>query len=140
MPTETQPTRREVIAQFVPNSPLVKHLGIRLERVEDDAAELVLPFSESVCTMGDVVHGGAISTLADTAAMAAAWADDEVPEALAGATVSLTVEFIAAARATDLTARAECVKRGRSLSFIDIAVRDADGGLVAKALATYKFG
>src|SRR5918997_2306125 len=113
--TETQPTRRQVIAQFVPNSPLVKHLGIELSKLEDDAAELRLPFSDSVCTMGDVVHGGAISTLADTAAMAAAWADDEVPEALAGATVSLTVDFVSAARATDLTARAEVVRRGRKL-------------------------
>jgi uncharacterized protein (TIGR00369 family) len=140
MTVESQPTRRQVIEQFVPNSPLVQHLGIRLEEVGDDVAVLALPFSEQVCTMGDVVHGGAISTLADTAAMAAAWADDEVPEALAGATVSLTVEFVNAARATDLTARAEVVKRGRSLSFIDITVRDTAGEVVAKALATYKFG
>jgi uncharacterized protein (TIGR00369 family) len=140
MAAETQPTRRQVIEEFVPNSPLVQHLGIRLEHLGDDVAELVLPFADSVCTFGDVVHGGAISTLADTAAMAAAWADDEIPEAPAGATVSLTVDFVSAARATDLTARAEVVRRGRRMSFIDITVRDAGGDVVAKALATYKFG
>ena len=54
--------------------------------------------------MGDVVHGGAIAALLDTAGMAAAWSDDTVPEKLAGATVSMSVSFAAAARATDLTA------------------------------------
>jgi uncharacterized protein (TIGR00369 family) len=134
----SQPTRREVIAQFVPNSPLAKLLGIRLERAQDDVAVLVMPFREDLATMGDVVHGGAISS--DTAAMAAAWADDEVPESLAGSTVSLTVDFIAPARGRDLTATAEVIRRGRKLSFLDITVRDAEEQVVAKALATYKFG
>ena len=140
MTVDSPSTRREVIAEFVPHSPLVKHLGIRLEQVGDDRAELVLPFGEHVCTMGEVVHGGAISTLADTAAMAAAWADEETPESLAGATVSLTVDFIAPARASDITAVAEVVRRGRKLSFIDVTVKDAEGEVVAKALATYTFG
>jgi acyl-coenzyme A thioesterase PaaI-like protein len=54
--------------------------------------------------------------------------------------VSLTVDFIAAAEATDITAHAEIVRRGRRLSFVDITVRDAGGSIVAKALATYRFG
>jgi uncharacterized protein (TIGR00369 family) len=140
MTTETQPTRREVIAQFVPNSPLVQHLGIRLDSVGDDRAVLTLPFSEHACTFGDVIHGGAISALADTAAMAAAWADEEIPAAIAGATVSLHVDFVAAARGCDITAHASVVRRGRKLSFIEVEVRDAGGDVVAKALATYKFG
>ena len=134
------PTRTEAIAEFVPSSPLVNHLGIRLDDVGSDRAVLTLPFTEDACTMGDVVHGGAISTLADTAAMAAAWADEEEPESLAGATVSLTVDFISAARGVDLTATAEVVRRGRKLSFLDVTVRDPDDGVVAKALATYRFG
>ena len=48
--------------------------------------------------MGDVVHGGAIAALLDTASMAAAWADDTVPEAVAGATVSMSVDYVSAAR------------------------------------------
>ena len=103
------PTRREIIEQFVPNSPFAQRAGIRIERIEPDQAELVMPFDDSLATMGDVVHGGAIATLADTAAMAAAWADESEPEALAGATVALSIDYVAAARGTDLTAKA----RGR---------------------------
>jgi uncharacterized protein (TIGR00369 family) len=134
------PTRRQVIKEFVPSSPLAKLLGIRLESAQDDRAVLVMPFRPELATMGDVVHGGAIASLADTAAMAAAWADDEVPESLAGSTVSITVDYVAPARASDLTAEARVVRRGRRLSFIDIDVRDAGDTVVAKALATYTFG
>lgn len=85
------PTRNELIRAFIPNSPLAKHLGIELIEVGDDRAILRLPFAESNVTMGDVVHGGAISALIDTAGTAAAWADEEVPDSPAGSTVGLTV-------------------------------------------------
>ena len=134
------PTRQEVIAQFIPASPLVKHLGIELKTLEPDQAELLLPYREEVATMGDVVHGGAIASLIDTAGMAAAWADDVEPEALAGATVSLTVDYVAAARGQDLLATATVARRGRSLAFTDVRVTEPDGRLVAKGSLVYRFG
>jgi uncharacterized protein (TIGR00369 family) len=134
------PTRRAVIAQFIPASPLVKHLGIRLRTLEPDRAELLLPYTEQIATMGDVVHGGAIASLIDTAGMAAAWADDVEPEALAGATVSLTVDYVAAARGQDLVATATVARRGRSLAFTDVRVTEPDGRLVAKGSLVYRFG
>ena len=36
--------------------------------------------------IGDVVDGGAIASLLDTASMAAAWSDEIVPDAVAGGT------------------------------------------------------
>ena len=134
------PTRREIIEAFVPQSPFAQKNGIRIAHIETDRAELVMPFDESLATMADVVHGGAVATLADTAAMAAAWSDDVEPEALAGATVALSIDYVAAARGSDLTARAEVVRRGRSLCFLDVTVSDAGGEVVAKAIATYRFG
>ena len=80
---------------------------MELREIEDDRALLVLPFAEEVVTIGDVVHGGAVSALVDTAAMAASWSaiefDGEPPK---GTTVGLTVDFLAAARAQDLLADA----------------------------------
>ena len=43
-----------------------------------------VPFKPELATIGQVVHGGVIGALIDTAAMAAAWATDEVPESVAG--------------------------------------------------------
>jgi uncharacterized protein (TIGR00369 family) len=133
-------TRQEIIAQFIPASPLVKHLGIELETLEPDHAVLRLPFTAEVATMGDVVHGGAIASLIDTAGMAAAWADDVEPDALAGATVSLTVDYVAAARGQDLLATATVARRGRSLAFTDVRVTEPGGRLVAKGSLVYRFG
>ena len=130
----------EIIRAFIPESPFAAALGLRLESLEPDAAVLVLPFRPAVATIGEVVHGGAISTLADTAAMAAAWATDEVPPEVAGSTVSLTVNFVAAASGQDLRAAAVVRRRGGRLCFVDVDVTEPDGRLVAQAMAVYRLG
>jgi uncharacterized protein (TIGR00369 family) len=135
------PTRLEIMRQFVPNSPLVQHLGIELKSLEPDRAELLLPYDARLATVGDVVHGGAIASLIDTAGMAATWADPEVePESLAGATVSMNVDYVAAARGQDLLAVATVVRRGRSICFTEISVTEPGGRLVAKGSVVQRFG
>lgn len=133
------PTRMEIIRAFLPTSPLPAQLGIRLVEMEADRAVLTLPFSEPVATMADVVHGGAIATLADTAAMCAAWACDEEPEEVAGSTVSLALDYLAPGRG-DLTAEARVTRRGRRLCFVRADVAGGDGGMVATAQAVYRLG
>ena len=66
------PSRREIIEQFIPNSPHAAALGIRVVSLGTDEAVLELPFKPELATIGEVVHGGAIGALIDTAAMAAA--------------------------------------------------------------------
>jgi uncharacterized protein (TIGR00369 family) len=133
-------TRAELVRQFIPTSPLAARLGIALEELAGDRARLAMPFSADNTTIGDVVHGGAISALADVAAMAAAWATDEVPESTAGSTASLSVDFVAAARGCDLVADAEVVRRGRRLVFVRVVVAERDGPAVAVAQAVYALG
>ncbi|MET0557079.1 MAG: PaaI family thioesterase [Solirubrobacterales bacterium] len=137
--SENQQTRIALVEAFIPHSPHAKALGIAIEEIEVDRAVLAMPFKDELVTMGDVVHGGAISTLIDTAATVAAWAIDEVPESPSGATVALSVNFISAARACDLRAEARVVKRGRQLSFCEVEARDPEGTLVANGIATYSF-
>ena len=134
------PTRREIIQQFVPNSPLVQHLGMRLEAIEDGRAELVLPFRPELATMDDIVHGGAIASLIDTAGMAATWSDDSEPESLAGSTVTLNVNYVSAARGQDLTATAAVVKRGRNMVFSEVRVTEPDGRVVATGSVVQRLG
>jgi len=129
-----------IMRDFIPASPLVQHLGIRLDDLGDGTARLSLPFSDQVVTMGTTVHGGAIATLADTAAMAASWSGAPVPESLRGSTVDLTVHYLAPANGTDLVADARVLRRGRSLVHVGVDVTDAAGDLVAHAVATYKLG
>ena len=134
------PTGIEVMRQFLATSPFVGHLGMRLTDIQPGQATLTLPFTESVVTIGTIVHGGAIASLIDTAAMAAAWSDVQVVENLRGTTVGLTVSYLAAGNREDLQATAKVLRRGKSLAYLDVEVRGASGAFVAKGLVTYKLG
>jgi len=125
---------------FLAHSPFARELGLELDSIEPDSAELVLPFREGLATYGDVVHGGAICALVDVAATAAAWSDIAPSTSPQGATVGVTVDFLRAAHGVDLRARAKVVRRGRQLCFCDVEVLRPDEELVAKGLATYKLG
>lgn len=140
LPTDRPQSGVDLMRQFLPSSPFVKHLGIRLVDLQPDSARLALPFSEALITIGTTVHGGAIASLIDTATMVAAWSGAEVPDNMRGVTVSLTVTYLAAAEREDLHANARVLRRGRSLVYVDVDVLTASGVAVAKGLATYKIG
>lgn len=134
------PNGRDVIAQFLPQSPFVAKLGIVADRLEEDEVRLRLPWDPSNVTIGDMVHGGAIATLADLTVMAAAWCGAQAPPELRGVTVSMALDFMAPARATDVVGIGRVLRRGRSLVNCEAEIVDPHGTLVAKALATYKVG
>ena len=130
----------EVMRQFLPQSPFVGQLGIRLVDLGDGRARLLLPFRPEVTTIGTVVHGGAIATLIDTAAMAAAWAGAEVPDSLCGATVVMAVSYLSPADGRAVTADAEVLRRGRRLVTVRVDARTDDAALVATGQVTYQIG
>jgi uncharacterized protein (TIGR00369 family) len=133
-------TGAEVMAQFIPQSPFVAKLGIVAEVLTAEEVRLRLPWDESNVTIGDMVHGGAIASLADVKVMAAAWVGAEVPDSLRGVTTSMSMQFLAPARATDVIAIGRVLRRGKTLVNCDVDVVTPDGEPVAKAIATYKIG
>jgi uncharacterized protein (TIGR00369 family) len=135
MPT----TRSDLARAFVPNSPFAQRLGLTIERLDAEGAELRMPFDPDLATVGDTVHGGAIASLIDTAAVTAAWGDDSPAEGLGGATVSMSVDYVAAARATDVVARARVVRRGRSLCFVTVEALDDGGRVVATGQVCHRY-
>jgi uncharacterized protein (TIGR00369 family) len=131
-------TTAELVRGWLEHSPYAGHLGMELVELGDGAAEVRLPFRPELATMGDVVHGGAISSLVDTSAAAAAVSAADGPELAGGTTVDLSVSLVGAARGTDILARARVIRSGRAISFCEVDVTDADGGTVAKGLVTYR--
>jgi len=127
------------LADSTARSPLGRHLNWQADRIEEDHARFRMPFAEHNVTVGDMVHGGAISALADAAATAACWATPEAdPSRSRGATVALNVNFLKAALGVDLLADARVVQRGGSVCVADVEVRTDAGELIAVARATYK--
>ena len=140
MTSNTSQTRADFIRQFLPHSPFVGHLGIQLTSMQPDVATLTLPFADSLVTISTTIHGGAIASLIDTAAMVAAWSDATVPDNMRGTTVGLTVTYLAPAEHEDIQAIARVLRRGRSLVYLDVEVQSVSGSAIAKGLVTYKLG
>ncbi len=139
-PAESAPADGAELARgWLQNSQFVSHLGITIDALEPDRAVLSMPFSDSLPTLGDVVHGGAISSLIDTAAAAAAWSGARVPDRPRASTVGITVDFLAPARGQGVIAEARVVRRGSSgLCFCEVGAQAEDGTDVALALVTYQ--
>jgi uncharacterized protein (TIGR00369 family) len=138
--SNTSLTRADFVRQFFPTSPFVRYLGLQLTDMEPDMAILTLPYVDSVVTIGTTIHGGAIATLIDTAAMVAAWSSEEIPANPRGSTASMTVAYLAPAEHEDIRAIARVLRRGRSLVYLDVDVQNTSGKGIAKGLVTYKFG
>lgn len=139
-PTTQHTAGEELMQAFVPESPFVAHLGAQLGETSEGFARLHAPFREELVTIGQTVHGGAIASLIDTAAMVAAWSGAEIPDNLRGTTVGLNVQYLAPADGEDVTATARLVRRGRRLSTVAVDVHTASDRHVATALVTYQIG
>jgi len=127
---------QELIRSFLEHSPFGRLTGLSLREIGDDRAVLAMPFDEKLATAGTTIHGGAISTLLDTAATAAAWATSFEAMPTRWGTASLSVNFLRGADGQDLVAEAVVVRRGRSLCYCTAEARD-DRGPMATAIVTY---
>src|SRR6266511_4364094 len=136
--TTVIPTSVDLFRAWFDHSPFTQQLDLRIEALDPDRAELLMPFDESRTTYADIVHGGAIAALADVAATAAAWSAADLPEDPRGASVAMSLQYLSAGQG-DLRARARVLRRG-GLCPCDVEIVDAAGKLVAKALVSYKLG
>lgn len=81
------------------------------------------------------VHGGAIASLADSAA---AWATVGSTEfKYIPLTVEMKINFLAPVESGELVAEAKTVHKGSKILVSDVEVKDNKGKLVAKSLVTY---
>jgi uncharacterized protein (TIGR00369 family) len=128
----------KIVRDAIAGSPFGRKLGITCEKVEEDRVVMRLPWTPDHTTIGDMVHGGAISALVDVAATGACWATPDLAPGARGTTIGFSLSFLNAGRAQDLLADASVVQRGRQVVIAEVDVKGADGKHVARALVTYK--
>ena len=119
--------------------PFFTLLGLEIAEVKKDFCRMRLPFRPQLRTAAEIVHGGAIASLIDSAGVVAVWSNVD-PRVARGATIGLTVNYLAAAERVDLTAEAQVIRRGRSVVFVDVDVTSPAGERIAKGQVTYKLG
>ncbi len=126
------------MADPLSRSPYGTHLGMRLVEVGDDRATVAFDADAELANTGGILHGGAIASLIDMAAGCAVSLGDPSKGGGKGRTVSLSIDFIDAVTAGEVTAEAAVLRRGGGLCFCDVRV-GAGARLVAKAQATYRY-
>jgi acyl-CoA thioesterase len=112
--------------------PFNRHLQFELVSAADDRAEMRLPIQDWFRQERDIVHGGVLSSLADTAAVYA------IDPARSFVGVEFKINFLKAARmdAGPLTAHARVVRRGRRIIVCSADVLQS-GEVVAAGIFTY---
>ncbi|HVM52570.1 MAG TPA: PaaI family thioesterase [Acidimicrobiales bacterium] len=130
--------KRAAIAEIFPKTPFIGRMGMTFEVYEPDHVRMRLPFREDLTNDGVVYHGGVVAALIDTTGAAAAWSNHDFDRGSKASTVSMTVNYVGAARQSDLLCTARTVRRARELIFLEIEATDADGRVVASAVQTYR--
>ncbi len=135
---EEQALYRKAFPDVMSKTPYIKGLGLIVETYEPDLATMRLPFREDLTNDGTYYHGGVIAAAMDTAGALAVWSNHDFNKGMRASTVSMSIQYVGACKASDLVVRACCIKRGKELSFSEITATDAGGKVVAHAVQTYR--
>jgi uncharacterized protein (TIGR00369 family) len=136
---EQQVRRRQAVVELMPSTPYMGWLGIVFDRYEPDDVTIRLPFREDLTNDG-TYYGGVIAAVMDTAGAAAAWSNHDFEKGTRASTISMTINYVGAAKRSDLICRARTVRRRKELTFTEITATDSDGNVVAHAVQTYRLG
>lgn len=118
------------------NQSFLNALGGKLEHIETGKAVLSLKKEEWLTQHLGYLHGGVITTLADSAGGAAAVT--MVPEDNQVVTSELTMHFLRPAIADEIIATAEVLKGGKQLIIVEVSVIEKETEkLIAKATGTW---
>ena len=135
---QEQLAHRQAVPNVMTKTPFIGGLGVVFDRYEPDQVTLRLPFRDDLTNDGVYFHGGVIASVLDTAGAAAAWSNHDFDRGARASTVSMTVQYVGAAKRSDLLCHARTVSRRKELIFTEITATDADGNVVAHAVQTYR--
>ncbi|MHB8438612.1 MAG: PaaI family thioesterase [Acidimicrobiales bacterium] len=119
-------------------TPYLSWLGLSFDRYEPDDVVLRLAFRAELTNDGTYYHGGVIATVMDTAGAAAAWSNHDFNKGTRASTVAMSVQYVGAAKRSDLVCHGRVVRRGKELTFTEITATDSAGAVVAHGVQTYR--
>ncbi|HEY6428908.1 MAG TPA: PaaI family thioesterase [Acidimicrobiales bacterium] len=133
-----QQERRAAIPAIFAKTPFLAWLGLEVTRYRPDHVETRLPFRHELSNDGKTYHGGVVGAVIDTTGALAAWSNHDFDRGMRASTVSMALQYVAAASTSDILCRAQTVRRARELIFSEITASDSSGQVLAHALQTYR--
>jgi len=125
----------EATRKRMKHSRLSALLGFHVESLAPGRAVLSMQVKELHKQIHDVVHGGVLAALADTAAAIAAYT--VVPRGGELATIELKINYLSPVPGGKIQAVGKVLRAGRNFVVTECEVFNAKGSLAAKALLTF---
>jgi 1,4-dihydroxy-2-naphthoyl-CoA hydrolase len=110
--------------------PLAGHLGITLSEARPGRVVAELAWAPQLCTSGEVMHGGALMTLADSAGALVAFLG--LPTGATTATMTSTTQLFRPVSSGTVRAVSVPLHRGRTTATIQTSLYDSADRLVAQ--------
>jgi 1,4-dihydroxy-2-naphthoyl-CoA hydrolase len=120
----------EPLAELSALIPFAVTLGIEVVSAKPEEVVGRLAWRAELCTIGGVLHGGALMSLADNLGGVCAFLN--LPAGAGTATISSSTNFMRAVRQGHVTATARPLRVGRSVIVVQTDMRDDAGELVAQ--------
>jgi uncharacterized protein (TIGR00369 family) len=122
-----------------PSMPTAAFFGFVFRERSEERAAVALPLRREFLQTEALVHGGILATLADTAAVYMLYGELDPRRTMTSIEFKLNFVRPAVLAGGEVEARAQLVRRGRTVALVDVEVVQRDA-LVAKGLFTYLFG
>jgi 1,4-dihydroxy-2-naphthoyl-CoA hydrolase len=112
--------------------PLAGHLGLVLDEADASRVIIRLDWAPHLCTLGGILHGGVLMSLADTAGALVTFLG--LPEGKTTATITSTSHMFRPVSGGTVRAVAVPVHRGRTTVTAETSVFDAEDRLAAQTV------
>jgi len=126
---------KAIIRDRVHNSPFYKHMSLEVTGLGCGWSTFKMNAGENLYNVGGIVHGGAVTSIADAAAGVALATLLEKGRELP-ITVELKINFCSPASAGVIEARGSVVQKGSRIAVCEVEVTQEER-LVAKGISTY---
>jgi 1,4-dihydroxy-2-naphthoyl-CoA hydrolase len=120
------------------SSNTAKQFGFELAGAESGRVVLRMRVDARHLQVHNVVHGGVLASLADTAGGLATYM--AYPRGVRVATVEMKINYLEAVEGGTVEADARVLRHGKHIAVVDCDVRDENRRLVGKALMTFFVG
>jgi 1,4-dihydroxy-2-naphthoyl-CoA hydrolase len=110
--------------------PFAGQVGIVLREASQERVLAELDWSPGLCTSGQIMHGGALMALADSAGALVAFLG--LPAGATTATITSTTQLFRPVSAGTVRAVSVPLHRGRTTVTVQTSLHDGDGRLVAQ--------
>ena len=115
--------------------PMYRLIGMEVVEARAGYSRFRLPFRKELTQPMGVMHGGAFAAVADSAVAIALWGLVGMDKVFT--TIEMKINFIAPVASGEVIAEGNIVHCGRKTAIGDVTLKNEEGRLVGKCLATY---